>query len=52
MVLVETAIELGDVPLLRVSFPQDSGVSSFTTPLMPDRSALESWELCVRKAAL
>lgn len=47
MVLVETTIEVGESPLLRVSFPQSSGVSSFTTPLSPSPLVLESWELYV-----
>ncbi|KAG9100078.1 hypothetical protein FS749_016347 [Ceratobasidium sp. UAMH 11750] len=45
MVLVETAIEFGEAPLLRVSFPKDSGISSFVTSLVPDSAALQSWEL-------
>ncbi|KAG8742537.1 hypothetical protein FRC10_001304 [Ceratobasidium sp. 414] len=45
MVLVETAIEPGETPLLRVSFPKASGISSFVTPLAPDSATLQSWEL-------
>ncbi|KAF8602395.1 hypothetical protein BDV93DRAFT_474663 [Ceratobasidium sp. AG-I] len=45
MVLVETAIETRETPLLRVSFPETSGVGSFTTPLAPNPSVLETWEL-------
>lgn len=47
MVLVETEIETEATPLLRVSFPQSSGVASFTTPLTPANSVLENWELWV-----
>ncbi|ELU41145.1 importin-9 [Rhizoctonia solani AG-1 IA] len=45
MVLVETAIEGGEVPLLSVSFPQESGVKSFKTCLEPSPETVSNWEL-------
>ncbi|KAG9127316.1 hypothetical protein FRC07_014849 [Ceratobasidium sp. 392] len=45
MVLVEPAIEFAETPLLQVSFPESSGISSFVTPLIPEAATLESWEL-------
>ncbi|KAF8727515.1 ARM repeat-containing protein, partial [Rhizoctonia solani] len=45
MVLVETAIEGGEVPLLSVSFPQESGVKSFKTCLEPSPGTVSNWEL-------
>ncbi|QRV80349.1 importin-9 [Ceratobasidium sp. AG-Ba] len=44
MILVETAIESDDT-LLRVSFPKESQIESFTTPLIPNSATLESWEM-------
>ncbi|KAF8753686.1 ARM repeat-containing protein [Rhizoctonia solani] len=45
MVLVETAIEGGEVPLLSVSFPQESDrVKSFKTCLEPPET-VSNWEL-------
>ncbi|KAG8736266.1 hypothetical protein FRC11_002742, partial [Ceratobasidium sp. 423] len=45
MVLVETAVENEEVPLLSVSFPQESGIESFKTWLMPSPETLENWEI-------
>lgn len=47
MVLIETAIEDGEFPLLSVTFPPDSGVAPFKTLLSPSAPTLEQWELYV-----
>ncbi|CEL56074.1 hypothetical protein RSOLAG1IB_07527 [Rhizoctonia solani AG-1 IB] len=45
MVLAETVIEGGQIPLLSVSFPQESGIQSFKTCLEPSPETLANWEL-------
>ncbi|CAE6414428.1 unnamed protein product [Rhizoctonia solani] len=45
LVLVETAIEVGETPLLVVSFPPESGMPSFKTCLTPSSETLDSWEV-------
>jgi hypothetical protein len=47
MVLAETVIEGGQIPLLSVSFPQESGIQSFKTCLEPSPETLANWELYV-----
>ncbi|KEP52823.1 importin-9 protein [Rhizoctonia solani 123E] len=45
MILIETAIEAGETPLLLVSFPSASGVPSFKTCLTPSPETLTKWKL-------
>ncbi|CUA67453.1 hypothetical protein RSOLAG22IIIB_03101 [Rhizoctonia solani] len=45
MVLIETAIEAGETPLLSVSFPPESGLPSFKLYLEPTLETLSNWEL-------
>ncbi|KAH7338871.1 MOSC N-terminal beta barrel domain-containing protein [Rhizoctonia solani] len=45
LVLIETAIEAGETPLLLVSFPPESGIPSFKTCLTPSSETLDDWEL-------
>ncbi|CAE6488842.1 unnamed protein product [Rhizoctonia solani] len=45
MVLIETAIEAGETPLLLVSFPPESELPSFKTCLTPSPETLTNWEL-------
>ncbi|KAJ1302684.1 hypothetical protein OPQ81_003000 [Rhizoctonia solani] len=45
MVLIGTAIKLGEDPLLSVSFPPESGIPPFETYLAPSPETLANWEL-------